>query len=321
LTQEHTGTQVALIKCSDYRPALIENALERLFMLLGGMDKFVQPGESVLLKPNFIAPKPRKQATQTDPALLIALAKMLKDFGAKPFVGDSPAWGDIFTCAAALELDESLRKLGVPLRQLDKPRKCYISDVHSDVGISSVALDADKIINMPKFKSHQQLVATFAVKNMFGTVSGKAKALWHFRKGSSETKFCKLLIGVYKYVNPVLTIIDGITVMEGPGPINGHPRPLGFLIAGQDPIACEIVCAKLVDMSPDELPVICTARKIHFGCGSLEQIETLGDDYTAGICRDFERAQLIPIRFSLPRVCKSAVKQLFLLLKKHRQEM
>jgi len=41
--------------------------------------------------------------------------------------------------------------------------------------ISSAALDADKIINVPKFKSHQQLVATFAVKNMFGVVSARRR--------------------------------------------------------------------------------------------------------------------------------------------------
>jgi uncharacterized protein (DUF362 family) len=242
--------------------------------------------------------------------VLIALAKLLKDFGARPFVGDSPAWGDVFACAKILELDEPLRKLGVPLKQLNKPRKCYIPEARTNVGISSVALEADKIINVPKFKSHQQLVATFAVKNMFGTVSGKAKAYWHFAKGSNEKKFCKLLIGIYKYLNPVLTIIDAVTIMEGPGPINGHPRHLGFLIAGAEPMACEIVCAKLIDMAPDELPIFRTAKKISFGCTDAEQIEITGDDFTADICHDFQRAQLIPIRFSLLRVCKSAGKQL-----------
>jgi uncharacterized protein (DUF362 family) len=309
LTQPHHA-QVAVIKCKDYAHNLLEEALKRQFALLGGIDKFVKPGETVLIKPNFIAPKPRSQATQTDPAVLLMLAKLLKDFGARPFVGDSPAWGDVFACAKILELDEPLKKLGVPLRQLDKPRKIYIPEARTSVGISSIALDADKIINVPKFKSHQQLAATFAVKNMFGTVCGKAKAYWHFARGSNEKKFCKLLIGICKYLNPVLTIIDGITVMEGPGPINGHPRPLGFLIAGQEPIACEMVCAKLIDMPPDELPIVRTAQKILFGVTDLEQIEILGDDFAADTCHDFERAELIPVRFSLLRVCKSIVKQL-----------
>ncbi|MDO8301782.1 MAG: DUF362 domain-containing protein [Sedimentisphaerales bacterium] len=308
MTHKHTRAQAALIHCNEYRDDLLYEALMRQFTLLGGLDTFVKSGETVLLKPNFIAPRPRQQATQTDPAVIIALARLLKDFGAKPFVGDSPAWGDVFACAQAIDLDEPLRALGVPLRQLDNPRKIYIPEAHCNVGISAVALDADKIINVPKFKSHQQLVATFAVKNMFGTVSGKAKAYWHFVRGKDEEKFCKLLIGIYAYLNPILTIIDGITAMEGPGPINGRPRPLGFLIAGQDPIACEIACARLIALPPEDLPIVRTARKISFGCGDPEHIEFLGDDFD--ICRDFERAELIPIRFSLPRVCKSIAKQL-----------
>jgi uncharacterized protein (DUF362 family) len=302
--------QVAVIKCGSYEPAAVEAVLMRQFTLLGGIDKFVKSGETVLLKPNFIAPKPRQDAAQTDPAVLIALVKLLKDFGARPFIGDSPAWGDVFACAKMIELDEPLRKLGVPLRQLDKPRKIYIPEAHCSAGISSVALDADKIINVPKFKSHQQLVATFAVKNMFGAVSGKAKAYWHFARGKNEEKFCKLLIGIYNRLNPVLTIIDGITAMEGSGPINGHPRPLGFLIAGQDPIACEFTCAKLINLPPDDLPIIRTAKKLSFGCCDPSQVELIGNDFTADICRDFQRAELIPIRFSLQRVCKSIAKQL-----------
>ena len=87
--------------------------------------------------------------------------------------------------------------------------------------------NADVIINLPKFKSHQQLKATFAVKNMFGCVSGKRKALWHFRKGGSVDDFCELLIDIYRFLNPVLTIIDAVTAMDGPGPINGKARALG----------------------------------------------------------------------------------------------
>jgi len=185
---------VSLVHCTEYRESVIAEAIARQFELSGGIERFVKRGDKVLLKPNLIAPKPRHCATQTDPAVIIETARLLKDFGAKPFVGDSPAWADIFSCARVLGLEEPLNKLGVPIKQLDKPVKRHIAGV--DVGISSVALEADKIINLPKFKSHQQLVATFAVKNMFGCVSGKWKAYWHFKKGGNEKKFCKLLIEI-----------------------------------------------------------------------------------------------------------------------------
>ncbi len=287
--------------------------IAKQFALLGSIERFVKRGDSVLLKPNFIAPRPRHCATQTDPAVIIETAKLLKDFGAKPFVGDSPAWGNVHTCAKAIGLEEPLKKLDVPVRQLNKPVRRQIAGVA--VGISSVALEADTIINLPKFKSHQQLVATFAVKNMFGCVSGKWKAYWHFAKGGSAKKFCGLLIELYKFLSPALTIIDGIAVMDGPGPIRGRPRPLGWLIGGTDPMPCEIVCSKLINLDPDRLPIVTTAKKIGFGCTNPDAIEIIGDPFPDTVCTDFVLAEPIPIRFSLPHVCKSICKQLLLLVR------
>lgn len=309
---------VAVTQCTDYSQAKLAEAISRQFELLGGLGKFVSRGDTVLLKPNFIAPKPRHCATQTDPSIIIEVARLLKDFGCKPFVADSPAWANVFACVKALELEEPLKKMGVPVKQLDNPKKCLIA--RKMVGISSIALDADVIINLPKFKSHQQLVATFAVKNMFGCVSGKYKAYWHFAKGKKEESFCKLLIEIYRFLNPTLTLIDGVIAMDGKGPINGHPRPLGWLIGGSDPIACETICAKLINLSPEYVPVIRTAKEMQFGCCDIQSIKTLGDDFSKNICTDFLPAQLIPIRFSLLHLCKSIVKQILLLTKAKKKQ-
>ncbi len=306
---------VILSRCSDYNPPGITEALQRQFELLGGLEKFVTPGDTVLLKPNFIAPRSRRHATQTDPAIILETARLLKDFGAKPFVGDSPAWSNVFTCVKALKLKEPLKKLSVPVKQLDKPKWCRIGAKNIRVGISSVALDADVIINLPKFKSHQQLTATFAVKNMFGCVSGKRKALWHFTKGKNTDDFCELLIEIFKYLNPALTIIDGIVAMDGPGPIKGRARPLGYLLSGTDPIACETICAKLIGIKPDDIPIIKTAKQIGFGCSDPTKIEIAGDDFSESICTDFQLPKLVPLRFSLLHVCKSIFKQILLLAK------
>ena len=152
--------------------------------------------------------------------MILEVARLLKDCGAKPFVADSPAWADTAACARALELIEPLQKLGVPIRQLDDPRKCRLPRGGPRVGISSVALDADAIINLPKFKAHQQLTATFAVKNMFGCVSGKHKALWHFRKGDDADR--------------VLQDAPRHLRASGPGP-DDHRRDRGHGRPGPDP--------------------------------------------------------------------------------------
>ena len=313
MSRHMPGPIVTLTQCSDYSQPKINEAIAAQFELLGGLEKFVKAGDTVLLKPNFIAPRSRRCATQTDPAIILETAKLLKDFGAKPFLGDSPAWSNVFACVRALKLEESLKKLSIPVKQLDKPKKCSVGTHNTKVGISSIALDADVIINLAKFKTHQQLVATFAVKNMFGCVSGKRKALWHFARGKNDDDFCELLIEIFRFLNPALTIIDAVTVMDGPGPIRGRARPLGYLVGGTEPIACETVCCKLVNIRPDDLPIIKTARKMQFGCSDIDKIKILGDDFPENICTDFKLAEPVPIRFSLLHVCKSICKQILLL--------
>lgn len=315
MNRRMSNPTVALTRCEDYSQPEIARSVAVQVELLGGLERFVSRGDTVLLKPNFIAPRSRRHATQTDPAVLLEIAKLLKDFGAKPFIGDSPAWSNVFACVKALRMEEALKKMSVPVRQLNKPKKCLIGKQDIEVGISSIALEADVIINIPKFKAHQQLVATFAVKNMFGCVSGKRKALWHFLKGRNPDEFCELLIDIYKFLNPAFTIIDAVTVMDDLGPIRGRPRPLGWLLGGTEPIACETACCKLVNINPLDIPIIRTAKKLQFGCSDSDKIKIVGHSLPLKPCTDFKIPRLIPIRFSLLHIFKSICKQIFLLIK------
>ena len=199
--------------------------------------------------------------------------------------------------------------------QLDKAKRCRIGRNRTSMGISSVAMEADAIINLPKFKSHQMLGATFAIKNMFGCISGKEKAFWHFAKGGDFDNFCEMLIDIYKFLNPVLTIIDGITAMDSGGPIHGRARKLGWLIGSTDALSCEIVCAKLVGMDERQLPIISTAKKIGFGISDPEKIDIVGDDFSSQICTDFVPAEQASLRFSLKKVCRSVLKQALIAVK------
>ena len=307
------GPKVAVVGCESYETEKITASLERVFSLLGGVEKFIGRGEKILIKPNFIIPRPAEHAAQTDPAVIIALAQIMKDFGAKPIVGDSPAWNSITACVRILGLKEPLRRMGVPVVALNKPVRHKIGD--GSIGISKVAMEADKIINLPKLKTHQQLGATFAIKNMFGCVSGKQKAFLHFTKGKSCEAFCRMLVEIYKLFKPALTIIDGVIAMEGPGPINGKARRLGCLVGGADPLACELVCCKLINFDPLQLPIIQTAMRMNLGCGDFDEIDLVGDDYSKFVCTDFIPAELTPLEFSLPRVIKSVSKHLSLLIR------
>ena len=310
---KEAGKPAALSCCLTYAPQEVEASLRHLISLLGGLDSYVRPSDRVLIKPNLIIPAGVDQPAQTHPAVILAMAKLVREAGASPMVGDSPAWGTIDGCLKALGVDQALREMDIPIAPLNKPVRLSIDGVR--VGISRAALEADVIINLPKFKAHQQLGATFAVKNMFGCVSGKEKAVWHFIRGGSQEAFCRMLIGICQKLNPALTVIDGIVAMEGQGPISGRPKPLGFLIGSADPIACEYTCCRLVDMDPDSLPILRTARAMQYGCPDREALRLLGTLSEDAICRDFQFAEQTPLRFTFPRICKSIAKQMILLTK------
>ena len=301
---------VTITACRDYSAANIDLAIQRQFAMLGA-DTIIKPGDCVLIKPNLIAPRPPAHPAQTSPAVILATARTLIDLGAKPFVSDSPAWNSLNSCIKALELEEPLKKLNVPVKPFKKYKLKRIAGTH--LKIATVALEADRIINLPKLKTHQQLGATFAVKNMFGCVCGKQKAVKHFSVGKSDYRFCKMLLGIYELLAPAFTIIDSVVAMEGKGPINGTAKTLGFLAGGTDPIACELICSQITKLNSEKLPIVQTAKKLGVYCDSPEMIDVIGDSYTDLICEDFQHPEMIPLDFSLLRVCKSMAKQIVFL--------
>jgi uncharacterized protein (DUF362 family) len=103
--------------------------------------------------------------------------------------------------------------------------------------------------------------------------------------------------------------------MDGAGPISGRARMLGWIIGGTEPMSLETICCKLVNIKPDDLPIIKTARHMGLPCPDEDSIEIPGDDVSESICMDFDLPELVPLRFSLLHVCKSIGKQIILLAK------
>jgi uncharacterized protein (DUF362 family) len=124
-----------------------------------------------------------------------------------------------------------------------------------------------------------------------------------------------MLIDVYKLTNPVLTFVDGVVAMDGAGPIRGNPKKLGWLVAGAEPMAIEIVCCDLIGFDLEKLPMIQTAKKIGFGCTAKNDIQILGDLPSGNVGVKIVPAEQIPLMFSPVRIAKSILKQILLLLK------
>jgi len=303
---------VSLVACDTYANETLTPALDQLLHHLGGLATFVSAGERVLIKPNLVVAKERSTATQTDPAIIYAIAERLIALGAHVTVADSPAFGTTKSCLKKLGIEEDLLTLGVAICDLKNAIKTKVSFSNDVVGLSALALQADKVINLAKFKSHQQMVMTLGVKNLFGCVVGKEKPIWHYRRGKVAADFAILLLGISEKIAPVLTIVDGVMAMEGNGPTSGNQRHFGVLVASTNTVAVDAVCCKLVSRSLASVPISACAQKLQLPGANFDTLTLVGDDITSQIVSDFVHPDMMPIRFSPTKIIRSAIKQFML---------
>ncbi len=232
-----------------------------MFEALGGVEKYIKKGTRVVLKPNLVMKRRPEEAATTHPAIVRELSKILMDAGATVLIAESP--GGLYThgrlasvyrgCGIAKAAEESGAKLNYDLdeTEVDNPSGKYLKRVRV---IKPVA-DADVIINLPKLKSHGQMVYTGAVKNMFGAIAGPLKAEYHFRM-SDYDEFANALIDIFLSVKPTLNIMDAVTGMDGAGPTAGDPKEIGLIIAGEDGFEVDLAALNIVRADPMDVPIM-----------------------------------------------------------------
>ncbi len=270
---------VSITSCRAYEQAYVEAAFDHLLASLGGMDQFVKPGESVLIKPNLLATKARNKAVNTDPSVIGAIARRVLDAGGKPFIGDSPGVGTARKNADRCGIGAVADALGVPI--LEFSTSLSIGKTRQGgfpLELAEAARNADAIINVAKLKTHGQMLMTLGVKNMFGCVVGRRKVQWHLKAGVNRDAFASMLVQIYEALKPRLTVLDGIIGMEGNGPGSGTPRPFGILGASSDAVALDTVIMSLMGLLPSRLPTQRAAEALGVGETSLERITILGED-------------------------------------------
>jgi uncharacterized protein (DUF362 family) len=135
-------------------------------------------------------------------------------------------------------------------------------------------LEADYIVSLPKLKTHHWAGVTLSLKNMFGIVPGccygwpKNVLHWAGITGS--------ILDINSTVRPDFAIVDGIIGMEGNGPIQGTPKASGVLILGNDPVAVDATCARVMGLAPERIDYLAKAGTL-LGHIKPEKIRQLGE--------------------------------------------
>ena len=279
---------VALVKCAEYDPDVVYGALRRGVELLGGLDRFVSPGERILLKPNILVGDRPERAVTTHPLVLAGCVRLFREGGATVSFGDSPGLENAAHAAKRSGLQEAGVRSGAELGEfsvgfsISNPGGERVSSFP----VARAVHECDGTVNLPKMKTHQLTRITGAVKNLFGCIPGKRKALYHVQF-QDVMDFSGFLVELALRLRPRLHVMDGIVAMEGNGPRSGDPKPMGVLIMSDDPVAVDATFCRLVAMDPAFVPTTVVGHRAALGRYRDGEIEYVGDPIEALARPDF----------------------------------
>lgn len=281
---------VTVRKCSDYTPPLLSAALHDALDDLGGLSAFVKRGDRVLLKPNLLMSAAPSNAVVTHPAFVEAVASLVIDVGGHPFIGDSPPLGNLNRVLRKSGYEPFMTKLGVKAVPFTEKAalECADGRLFRRIDLAREVFEFDCVLNLPKLKTHTQMLLTMAVKNLFGAVIGTDKASWHLRAGRDFDTFATILLQIYEKIRPALSIMDAILGMEGNGPNSGSPRHIGIVAASADAVALDTVVTQLLGFTVDAVKTCVMARKMGIGSADPDHIVRVGDRLDGFPLRDFK---------------------------------
>jgi uncharacterized protein (DUF362 family)/ferredoxin len=251
---------VALVPCKSYEEAAVTRALEAALELLGGWEPLFPAEGPIYLKPNLAGPFPPEKGVTTHPAVVKAMARLLQQAGREVVVGDSPAGparpGYLKFLYRRAGMEDLASELGLQLDRNLEPVEVKIPHPRSlrVLTLNRSFADAPALLNLPKFKTHLFARLTGAVKNLYGAVSGMMKVAYHTRLKDSAA-FMGLLLDLVDYLQPRLSVVDAVVGMEGDGPTWGRPRPVGYLLAGMNPLAVDWVMSRMMGFAPGAVPL------------------------------------------------------------------
>ncbi|MDQ1284914.1 MAG: hypothetical protein QG663_317 [Thermodesulfobacteriota bacterium] len=292
---------VSVRKYSEYELGGLKEIVNNCMDDLGGLKSMINRSDKVLLKPNLLRSSNPGQAIVTHPTFVEAIAELLVDHGAQLSLGDSPPLGNLARVLSKSGYDNFMKRLNVKPCPFTRKRSldCLNSRLFRRLELAEEVFEFDKVVNLPKIKTHCQMGLTLAVKNLFGTVIGMDKASWHLRAGKNIDSFATVLVQIYEQISPVVSIVDGVLGMEGNGPNSGKSRRIGIVVAGQDAVALDSVIASLLDFPIDLVKTCVVGSDLGLGVADPAKIAVVGDELGGFPITDFERPKSMTMSWNL----------------------
>jgi uncharacterized protein (DUF362 family) len=276
---------VAVLGVADYERDLVDPIITGA--RLCGLDV---EGRGVLLKPNLVEFE-RGVPINTDPRLIESAVEAFRRLGARSVrVAEGAGHRrDTELLVEGSGLGPRLRSLNVPFVDLNlddvarRPMTSWFTGMR-EMWLPSILQEGDLLVSMPKMKTHHHAGVTLSMKNLFGCVPG---AIYGWPKNILHWKgIDRSIVDLTTTLAPGFAIVDGIVGMEGNGPIQGRPKPVGALVFGRDPVAVDATCARMMGIDPERVSYIAAAGEF-LGNLEPERIRQVGES-PASFEQEFE---------------------------------
>ena len=228
---------------------------------------------------------------------------MIRPITKNIFCGDAPSvWGE------KRDVDRVYETTGIKKVCFDEGAELvYFTHpvLKNGYPIADWVFKCDRLINIPKFKTHACTILTAALKNLFGLIVGMHKMKVHF-DNPKPSELSRVIVDIYQMRKPDLNILDGIVAMEGQGPGSaGTLRKINLIAVGPDGLSMDVVLAHLMNLKVLDIPTNKEAISRGLGTGDLGSVEILGDKWRDFAVSDFKlpRASLLS---KLPKMPKFA---------------
>lgn len=234
-------------QCEGYSDKALAELIENYF---GSEIKRLRSAGLILIKPNLLSAAAPEKAVTTNPDFVRTVIKILKSYTkAELILGDSPGanFGKYERVLEVTGIGRTAEEEDVRIVRVES----YPPVTQNGFTYSSLADEADIIMNLPKLKTHSLTGLTLAVKNLFGLIPGTAKVGYHRDFPVDEL----LAESIYKYFSilngKTMNILDGIVGMEGDGPSKGSPVSLGITAASSDAVGLDIAVTRMVGLKDE----------------------------------------------------------------------
>jgi uncharacterized protein (DUF362 family) len=249
-------------------------AARRAVELLGGMGRFVKPGQRVVVKPNIGFDRVPEQAANTNPEVVAAVVRLALEAGAAEVLVFDRTTNEPRRCYRTSGIEPAVLALG------DRRARVFVPDPGRYVPVEITgglvlprwtfyedAVRADVFINCPVAKHHVTTGLTLGMKNIMGVIGGDRSVM--------HAGFADKIADLNLARPSPLTVLDATRILRARGPAGGSlldvARP-GVVVAGTNVVAVDAYATQFFGVRPADLPFLARAAARGLGPIDLDRV-------------------------------------------------